>query len=62
MAHSLLATGATSDSVNHEMHRHTATYRHGAQVKDVPVMFWSVLRCEVARKVVYRVKEAAVNV
>ena len=62
MAHSLLATRATSDSANHEMHRHTATYRHGAQVKDVPVMFWSVLRCEVARKVVYRVKGAAVNV
>ena len=62
MAHSLLATSAASDSVNSEMHRHTATYRHGAQVKDVPVMFWSVLRCEVARKVVYRVKEAAVNV
>ena len=56
MTHSLLATSVASDFVNSEMHRHTATYRHGAQVKDVPVMFWSVLRCEVARKVVYRVE------
>jgi len=50
MTHSLLTTSVTPDCVNHEICRHKATYRHGAQVKDVPVMSWSILRCGVARK------------
>jgi len=50
VAHSLLAASAISDCVSHEMCRRGATHRHGAQVNDVPVMFWSILRCGVARK------------
>ena len=50
MAYSLLATSVTPDCVNHEICRRNATYRHGAQVKDVPVMSWLILRCGAARK------------
>ena len=50
MTHSLLATSVTPNCVNHEICRRKATYRHGAQVKDVPVMPWFILRCGVARK------------
>ena len=50
VAHSLLATSTTSDRVNHEIRRRKVTYRHGAQVKDVPVMIWSTLRYDVYRE------------
>lgn len=50
MAHSLLAASVSSNFIDHKIRRRKTTYRHGAQVKDVPVMFWSILRYGTARK------------
>ena len=51
MTHSLLAASVTSDCVSRETCWWEATYRHGAQVKDVPVILWLILRCGVTREV-----------
>lgn len=44
MTHSLLATSVTLDRVNRGICQHKTTYRHGAQVKDVPAISRLILR------------------
>ena len=51
MTHSLLATSAmTLDRVNRGICQHGTTYRHGAQVKDVPAISRLILRRGVSRR------------
>lgn len=50
MTHSLLTTSVTLDRVNREICQHKTTYRHGAQVKDVPAISRLILRRGVSRR------------